>query len=432
MKKIQHLILILTLPCLFFACDTENTLDPSNSDDTNTDITANEYFEATWNISSGGAISSMAFTSDGLATVQGTASNSRTLVEQKDLLFYGGYTVQSDTIIDLEGYGTIKVLNVDGNIEIELIKEDNPEEKISLYATLDNTTYSEKTAFLSNIWKDEEGYYVYFTKDGALLTSDGSGIWEWIDDSEEALKVKIEDDIYRVDVVELTEENFTIELNFEENDSTFTQTINMTRADYEEFLENVEGFGEDHSYAVPAEMAGHGTFSIDGEEVFKIRGAAGRQNEVFENDSSGRFFDLVFMEDISVLDELEEYEGDDFIGNMVSLGITTSADTPKELAGDYSKGSDWEDNEDATTAPDYAVQFAGATTEIDGEFTLFLKNHDDEGLTIDRFNISKGKDKTYIIDAVYEVNKVSHEDDTTGEKVKVHFHYEGKIFFITD
>ncbi|MBD0401113.1 hypothetical protein [Flammeovirga sp. EKP202] len=433
MKNLKNLILIFISSIFIISCTTEeNEITPETFNNGSVDLTQNEHFDATWNITTGGEISSMAFTSEGLATIQGTASNARTLVEEKDLLFYGEYTVESDTIIDLEGYGTVKLLNIDGEIQIELIKEDNPEQKINMSVEVDKQEFSERTAFLANVWKDAaDDFYVFFTKDGAIISSDGNGIWEWTDDTEETIKAKISDDIFQINLLTLTEESIDLTLSFDVEGVTYTDTINLVRADYEELMDHVGREykkDDDEEYNVPSFIAGKGSVSIDGEELFKIVGAAGRQNEVFDNDSSGRFFDLVFMEDVKVLEKLDEYEGDEFIGNMLSVGITTSADDPKKLIGDYSSGGEWEE---ATSASDYGVQFAGLTTMINDEFTLYLKDHGD-GLSVESFTVKEGEDRTFVIDAKFNIHKVTTDHEEVGEKATVSFHYEGKLFFITE
>ncbi|NME69522.1 hypothetical protein [Flammeovirga aprica] len=433
MKNLKNLILFIISSIFIISCTTEeNEVTPETFDNGTVDLTQNEHFDATWNITTGGEISSMAFTSEGLATVQGTASNTRTLLEEKDLLFYGEYTVESDTIIDLEGYGTVKLLNVNGEIQIELIKEDNPEEKINMSVEVDKKEFSERTAFLANVWKDtEDDFYVFFTKDGAIISTDGNGIWEWTDETEETLKVKMSDEIFQANLLTLTEENIDLTLSFEEEGVTYTDTISLVRADYEELMEHVEREykkDDEDDYDVPSFIAGKGSVSIDGEVLFKIKGAAGRQNEVFDNDSSGRFFDLVFMEDIKVLEELDDYEGDEFIGNMLSIGLTTSAEAPKKIIGDYTSGGEWEN---ATDASDYGVQFAGVTTMINDEFAVYLKDHGD-GLSVENFTIKEGKDGTVVIDAKFNIHKVSNDLEEVGEKATVTFHYEGKLFFITE
>ncbi|AZQ62616.1 hypothetical protein EI427_10315 [Flammeovirga pectinis] len=426
MKNFKHLIVLLLITSLFAACTQEDNINP----DTPTPyISTTEPFDATWEISSASEISSIAFTIEGLATVQGVnSSNARNLVEEKDLLFYGNYEIESDTIIDLEGYGTIKVLNNDGNIEIELIKEDNPEEKINMTGSLVTETFSDKTLILTNIWKDEDDFFAYFTKDGALITSEGIGIWEWLDNSEERLKVKLDDDIIELNVIDLTEEEFTFSMEFTEDGVTETDTINMIRSEYEDFMQVMD----DDTTAPITNMAGKGSISINGEEVFTINGAAGQQHETYLTDSSGRFFDIAFLDDVSAIEKLDEYDGEEFLTNMLHISLSTSATSPKRLEGNYSKGSDWNDADNGNTAPDYAINFAGISTQVNDVTTMYAKTHDDTGLTIQSFTITEKSDKTLIIDASFEMNKIDSESDQPGEKVNVDFHYEGKIFFITD
>ncbi|MBB6461681.1 hypothetical protein [Flammeovirga kamogawensis] len=426
MKNFRHLILSLLITSLFAACTQEDTINP----DTPTPyISTTEPFDATWEISSTGEISSIAFTSEGLATVQGVnSSNARNLVEEKDLLFYGNYEIESDTIIDLEGYGTIKVLNNDGSIEIELIKEDNPEEKISMTGSLVTETFSDKTLILTNIWKDEDEFFAYFTKDGSLITSEGIGIWEWLDNSEERLKVKLDDDIIELIVIELTEEEFTFSMEFTEEGVTETDTIVMIRSEYEDFMNVID----EETTEPGVNITGKGSISINGEEIFTINGAAGQQHETFLTDSSGRFFDIVFLEDVSVIKELEEYDGEEFLTNMLHINLSTSATSPKRLEGNYSKGADWSDVDNGNTAPDYAINFAGISTQVNGSTSFYAKNHEDEGLNIQSFTITENDDKTFTIDASFDINKINEDSDQAGEKVSVDFHYEGKIFFITD